>query len=214
MIRLDAICKSFEGKEILKDFSYDFEDGKVYAITGPSGSGKTTMLNLIAKLEQVDHGRILINEEDLVTIKEKKYFKHNLSYIFQNHGLIDNQTIEENLNLALLDRDLAKKKQKMEKHKVMLETLEKVRLHLDLDRKIFSLSGGEAQRVAVAKAILKDMPILLADEPTASLDRENEEEVIRFILQMKRNDRVIVIATHSLAIAKMADEVIHLGGQE
>lgn len=135
---------------------------------GESGSGKTTLLNIIGKLEAIDSGTILVNGINLNKIKEKDYFKNHLIYIFQNFGLIDNRTIQENLELAFVGKKITKN----EKLFQMRMALKRVNLNIDLNRKIFSLSGGEAQRVAIAKTILKDSPIILADKPMASVDKK------------------------------------------
>lgn len=126
------------------------------------------MLNIIGKLEAIDSGTILVNGINLNKIKEKDYFKNHLSYLFQNFGLIDNRTIQENLELAFLGKKITKN----EKFSQMRMALKSVNLNIDLNRKIFSLSGGEAQRVAIAKTILKDSPIILADKPMASVDKK------------------------------------------
>ncbi|WP_442252557.1 ATP-binding cassette domain-containing protein [Streptococcus agalactiae] len=126
------------------------------------------MLNIIGKLEAIDSGTILVNGINLNKIKEKDYFKNHLSYLFQNFGLIDNRTIQENLELVFLGKKITKN----EKLSQMRMALKSVNLNIDLNRKIFSLSGGEAQRVAIAKTILKDSPIILADKPMASVDKK------------------------------------------
>ena len=126
------------------------------------------MLNIIGKLEAIDSGTVLVNGINLNKIKEKDYFKNHLSYLFQNFGLIDNRTIQENLELAFLGKKITKN----EKLSQMRMALKSVNLNIDLNRKIFSLSGGEAQRVAIAKTILKDSPIILADKPMASVDKK------------------------------------------
>lgn len=126
------------------------------------------MLNIIGKLEAIDSGTILVNGINLNKIKEKDYFKNHLSYLFQNFGLIDNRTIQENLELAFLGKKITKN----EKLSQMRMALKSVNLNIDLNRKIFSLSGGEAQRVAIAKTILKDSLIILADKPMASVDKK------------------------------------------
>ncbi|WP_070046946.1 ATP-binding cassette domain-containing protein [Streptococcus agalactiae] len=126
------------------------------------------MLNIIGKLEAIDSGTILVNGINLNKIKEKDYFKNHLGYLFQNFGLIDNRTIQENLELAFLGKKITKN----EKLSQMRMALKSVNLNIDLNRKIFSLSGGEAQRVAIAKTILKDSPIILADKPMASVDKK------------------------------------------
>ena len=192
MFELTNIIKEFLHRKVFDNFKLTFEAGKVYAIIGQSGSGKTTLLNMIAKLESYE-GSILYEGKELSKIKKHSYFLNDLSYLFQNLGLI-NQKLS--------------KKTKQEKK---LETLAQVNVaYLKLNQKIYELSGGEAQRVALAKAILKDSPVILADEPTAALDSENSEEVMKLLLSMKNENRIIIIATHNPVIWEMADEVVEL----
>ena len=206
MFELTNITKEFLHRKVFDNFKLTFEAGKVYAIIGQSGSGKTTLLNMISKLESYE-GNILYEGEELSKIKKHSYFLNDLSYLFQNFGLIENETIDKNLDLGLLNQKLSKKTKQEKK----LETLAQVNVaYLKLNQKIYELSGGEAQRVALAKAILKDSPVILADEPTAALDSENSEEVMKLLLSMKNEKRIIIIATHNPAIWKMADEVVEL----
>ncbi|EPT39856.1 ATP-binding cassette domain-containing protein [Streptococcus agalactiae] len=164
------------------------------------------MLNIIGKLEAIDSGTILVNGINLNKIKEKDYFKNHLSYLFQNFGLIDNRTIQENLELAFLGKKITKN----EKLSQMRMALKSVNLNIDLNRKIFSLSGGEAQRVAIAKTILKDSPIILADKPMASVDKKNSDEIIELILGLKTEKKIIIIATHSPDIYNKVDHIIRI----
>ena len=142
--------------------------------------------------------------ERLRKIKEKSYFKDFVSYVFQNYGLIENRSIKDNLELAFIGKKLSRK----DKEEQMCEALKKVHLQLDLNRKIYSLSAGEAQRVAIAKVMLKDSPIVLADEPTASLDEKNSREIIDLILGLQNEKRIIIIATHDKSVYERLDEVI------
>lgn len=204
MIELRDIQKTFDGHVVLRDYSYQFCEGKSYALIGESGAGKTTLLNIIGKLETSQNGTVEINGIDLRKIKEKTYFKDFVSYLFQNYGLIENRSIKDNLELAFIGKKLSRK----DKEEQMCEALKKVHLQLDLNRKIYSLSGGEAQRVAIAKVMLKDSPIVLADEPTASLDEKNSREIIDLILGLQNEKRIIIIATHDKSVYERLDEVI------
>ncbi|MFC4653340.1 putative bacteriocin export ABC transporter [Lactococcus nasutitermitis] len=207
MIELINITKKFDNHMIFEDFSYCFEAGKSYGLIGRSGCGKTTLLNIIGKLETADNGEVLINKKALKDIKEQKFFRDDVGYLFQNYGLIDNETIEQNLELAFV----GKKMRKIERREMMLKVLKKVNLEADLKRKIFSLSGGEAQRVAIAKIMIKNPPIILADEPTASLDEKNGQEVIQLILNLKDEEKIIIIATHTPLVWEALDTLVELG---
>ena len=206
MIELKDICKQFDDYVIFKDFNYQFHEGQTYALIGESGAGKTTLLNIIGKLETVQSGSVEVDGKDLKQIKEKIYFKNYVSYLFQNYGLIENKSIKDNLELAFIGR----KENKKEQEALMKEALEHVHLQLDLKRKIFTLSGGEAQRVAIAKIMLKDSPIILADEPTASLDSRNSREIIDLILGLRNEKRTIIIATHDSSVYERMDQVVEI----
>lgn len=210
MIELRNINKGFDDRIVLENLNYNFYEGNSYALIGASGAGKTTLLNIIGKLEEVDSGDIIVNDINLNNIKEKDYFKNYLSYLFQNFGLIENKSIQENLMLAFIGEKISK----LEMQKKMNEALKRVHLYVNLNRKIYTLSGGEAQRVALAKTILKDSPIILADEPTASVDQKNSEEIIELILSLKKENKIIIIATHSPDIYNQVDHILEIKGEQ
>lgn len=207
MIKIENLTKAFKERQVLNRTNLTFENGKVYAVIGSSGSGKTTILNIIAKLEKYNSGEILYNGKPLNKINDQYFFRNDLGYLFQNFGLLESNTIEENLDLGLIGRKL-KKDDKIAQEK---EALKKVGLdYLDLKQKIFALSGGEAQRVAIAKVMLKDPPLILADEPTAALDPKTSEEIMSLILSLRNENRIIILATHNPIIWNSADEVINV----
>lgn len=210
MIELRNINKGFDDRIVLDNLNYNFYEGNSYALIGASGAGKTTLLNIIGKLEEADSGDIIVNDINLNNIKEKDYFKNYLSYLFQNFGLIENKSIQENLMLAFVGEKIGK----LEKQQKMNEALKRVHLDVKLNRKIYILSGGEAQRVALAKTILKDSPIILADEPTASVDQKNSEEIIELILSLKKENKIIIIATHSPDIYNQVDHILEIKGEQ
>lgn len=210
MIELRNINKGFDDRIVLENLNYNFYEGNSYALIGASGAGKTTLLNIIGKLEEADSGDIIVNDINLNNIKEKDYFKNYLSYLFQNFGLIENKSIQENLMLAFVGEKIGK----LEKLQKMNEALKRVHLDVKLNRKIYTLSGGEAQRVALAKTILKDSPIILADEPTASVDQKNSEEIIELILRLKKENKIIIIATHSPDIYNQVDHILEIKGEQ
>ncbi|CAG5957061.1 ABC transporter ATP-binding protein [Streptococcus pneumoniae] len=130
-----------------------------------------------------------------------------MGYLFQNFGLLENQSIKENLDLGFVGQKISK----VERLERQVGALEKVNLgYLDLEQKIYTLSGGEAQRVALAKTILKNPPLILADEPTAALDPENSEEVMNLLVDLKDENRIIIIATHNPLVWNKADEIIDM----
>lgn len=208
MIELQHIWKQFGSRIIFSDLNLNFQSGMVYALIGDSGCGKTTLLNMLAKLETFDKGEIVYKGKSLTSLKNEEFYRNELGYLFQNFGLLESQTIRENLELGLIGK---KQNKKQEKERLLLQALQAVRLdYLSLNQKIYELSGGEAQRVALAKIILKDPPLILADEPTASLDPKNSKEIMEILLELRNSNRTIIIATHNPSIWKMADQVIHL----
>lgn len=212
MIELKHIWKQFGSRIIFSDLSLNFQSGMVYALIGDSGCGKTTLLNMLAKLETFDKGEIIYKGKSLTSLKNNEFYRNELGYLFQNFGLLESQTIRENLELGMIGK---KKNKKQEKERLLLQALQAVRLdYLCLNQKIFELSGGEAQRVALAKIILKNPPLILADEPTASLDPKNSKEIMEILLELRNANRTIIIATHNPSIWKMADQVIRLSKDE
>ena len=207
MIKIEHLTKSFGERIVFQDINLQFEAGKVYALIGNSGCGKTTLLNILAKLEPYDKGSISYRGQELKQIKSHHFFKNELGYLFQNFGLLENETVAANLELGMIGQKWTKQEKKQREE----EVLEKVGLdYLALDQKIYELSGGEAQRVALAKVILKDPPLILADELTAALDPETSQEIMNLLLSLKKPDRLMIIATHNPAIWEKADEVIRL----
>ena len=207
MIKIHQLTKTFGNRTVFSDLNLNFDAGKVYALIGNSGCGKTTLLNMVAKLEPYDRGSIQYKGKDLRKIKPTNYFRNELGYLFQNFGLIDNKTVSENLDLGLIGHKLDKQKKRETKE----EVLDRVGLsYIQLDQKVYELSGGEAQRVALAKIILKDPPLILADELTAALDPETSQEIMDLLLTLKNKERLIIIATHNPTIWKQADQVVSL----
>lgn len=212
MIELQHIWKQFGSRIIFSDLNLNFQSGMVYALIGDSGCGKTTLLNMLAKLETFDKGEIVYKGKSLTSLKNEEFYRNELGYLFQNFGLLESQTIRENLELGLIGK---KKNKKQEKERLLLQALQAVRLdYLSLNQKIYELSGGEAQRVALAKIILKNPPLILADEPTASLDPKNSKEIMEILLELRNANRTIIIATHNPSIWKMADQIIRLSKDE
>ncbi|MGL5900371.1 MAG: putative bacteriocin export ABC transporter [Lactobacillaceae bacterium] len=207
MLKTLNMTKKFDQRNLFDHLNLEFKSGKVYALIGPSGSGKTTLLNILGHLEKIDSGDVLYDSKSLFKIKTQQFFRHDLGYLFQNFGLLESQTISDNLDLGLIGQKLEPNAKKQKK----LNALKQVNLeYLKLDQKIYSISGGEAQRVALAKVILKDPPLILADEPTAALDPTNGDEVMKLLLSLKNDRRTIIIATHNSSIWEQADEIIDI----
>ena len=198
-IDLLNVSKSFGSKKIFTDLNLIFESGKSYALIGGSGSGKSTLLNIIGRLEKIDSGNVSVDKQDIWKIKERTFFKNTVGYVFQNYSLIDNKTVYDNLSLITKDK------------KTITDVLEKVGLSSDyLHQKIYELSGGQAQRVAIARMLMKPRKIILADEPTGALDGEIGKEIIRLLLNERDEDKYVIIATHDPAVYNKVDVIIDM----
>lgn len=193
------VTKKYGSKEIFTDLNLTFEAGKSYALIGGSGSGKSTLLNIIGRLEKIDSGKVLVDEQDIWKTKERTYFKNTIGYVFQNYSLIENKTVYDNLKLINKDK------------KIIATMLEKVGLSNDyLKQKIYELSGGQAQRVAIARMLMKPRKIILADEPTGALDSEIGNDIIDLLLNEATENKYVIIATHDPAVYHKADFIIDM----
>lgn len=207
---LENINKKFSTKEVFKDLNITINKGELVAITGKSGCGKTTLLNIIGLIEKSDSGSIMLFGDDVTNInglKLNKLLRNNIAYLFQNYALIDNETIGDNLDLPLIYSKMSNN----EKLTMKIEALKKVGLTNPLNQKIYELSGGEQQRVALARIFLKSCDLILADEPTGSLDSENRDEIISILKKLnKEKEKTIVIVTHDPYVAKNYNRIIEL----
>ena len=184
---------------VLKDITFSFELGKVYAILGSSGSGKTTLLSLLGGLDIPTTGTILYENEDIKKIGLESHRQNHVSLIFQNYNLIDYMTPIENATLAT------------KKDVDVVPLLKRLGLSdKELKRTILKLSGGQQQRVAIARALVSEAPIILADEPTGNLDSVNGVEVMDLLNKLNQAGTTIIIVTHSERDATYAHRVIHL----
>ncbi|MFB1308978.1 ATP-binding cassette domain-containing protein, partial [Streptococcus pyogenes] len=198
-IEIFNVTKKFSSKKIFTDLNLTFEAGKSYALIGGSGSGKSTLLNIIGRLEKIDNGKVLVDEQDIWKIKERTFFKNIIGYVFQNYSLIENKTVYDNLKLINKDK------------KKISAVLEKVGLSSDyLNQKIYELPGGQAQRVAIARMLMKPRKIILADEPTGALDGEIGKEIINLLLSETAENKYVIIATHDPAVYNKVDFIIDM----
>lgn len=206
-IELRNINKTYGKRKIINNFSLNIYNNEMIAIVGKSGSGKTTLLNIIGLLDYDYDGEILINEE-IVTSNEKitqNYHRSDIGFLFQNFALIENWTIKENLDVA---KKYAEKVYTDENYK---QILDKVGLgYCDLNQKVYELSGGEQQRVAIARLLVKPCTIVLADEPTGSLDSNNQDVIVSLLTELKNDGKTIIIVTHDLELANYCDRKIEL----
>lgn len=208
VIELKNVSKSYD-KKILNNLSIKIEENEIVAIVGESGKGKSTLLNIIGLLEDADSGEVIIDNEKGIKInssKATKIIREKISYLFQNFALIEQETVFENLEIALKYVKL----KKADKIDLIKSALKSVDLEGYEKRKIYELSGGEQQRVAMARVVLKPSKIVLADEPTGSLDVNNRNKIMSLLKQLNKKGKTIVIVTHDREVANSCDRIIEL----
>ena len=198
-------------KKVLKDVSCTFESGKFYAILGESGSGKTTLLSLISGLDTINEGDILFNDKSIKDIGYNTYRNKYVNIIFQSYNLIPYMTAVENVEVAM---DIAGiKLKKEEKKNRILEILDSLGIDKDTaNRTVLKLSGGEQQRVAIARCLSTDIPFVMADEPTGNLDEVTEKKIIEIFKTLAKQGKGVVVVTHSKEVAKNADVIYSIKG--
>ena len=190
---------------VFKNLSYTFEAGKVYAIKGKSGSGKTTLLSLISGLEKCSEGKIIFDGKDLKEMNLDEYRSTHIGIVFQSYNLLPYLTALENITLAM---DISKEKITNKKDK-SLQLMKKVESYGK--RKILKLSGGEQQRIAIARSLSYDSKMIVADEPTDNLDRDTENDIMKIFKNLARNDnKCIIIVTHSVNVCYQVATVCEL----
>jgi len=205
---IQKLSKSFrDGNEkitVLKNINFSFEDNKIISLTGPSGSGKSTLLHLLALLDNPDSGKIIFNNKDLVKSEDEEKTdlrKNDIAIVYQNNNLISDLSAIENIALANLNKNKDIKKSYLLAEKLLKE----FGLENRMNHYPYQMSGGEQQRVAIARAIINDPKLLFADEPTGNLDRKNTDIILNYLFKLKKNNRLIIIATHNRDLAKKTD---------
>ena len=213
IIKLSKISKSFLGAnkkiEVLKNINITINKGELISLTGPSGSGKSTLLHIIALLDQPSEGDVFYNKENLsLTNDDKKDMvrKKGISIIYQQNNLLADFTALENVAIPLLNNGMSWK----ESIKKSKDLLSSVNLKDRLDHFPTELSGGEQQRVAVARALITEPQLILADEPTGSLDRKTANEIFSLFLKLKTKNRAILYATHNRELSNKADYKLNI----
>ena len=196
-------------RQILKDLSYEFEQGQFYTILGPSGSGKTTLLSIIAGLDKQESGKIYYEGDDLDKIGLYKYRRNKIGIVFQQYNLISYLTGLENIELAMTETDNAIPKNQKEVAYALLEKFGIVKSKAD--RLVTKLSGGEQQRVAIARAIASNVDLIFADEPTGNLDTATEQEIIKiFRMLTEEFGKTVIVVTHSNVVSQLSDHRVYL----
>ena len=212
IIELNNISKTFDNKKKitgLKNLNFKFKKGKIYSLSGPSGSGKSTLLNLLSLIDRPSSGSIKIDNQNInyneIEINDK-IRSNNIGIVYQEKNLLPDFTAIENVCIASLAANNNYKMAEQESLKI----IQKVGLKDRTNHYPSELSGGEMQRIAISRAIVNKPRIILADEPTGSLDHENANQIFNLLFKLKNKDRVIIFATHNRFFANKADYKISL----
>jgi len=212
IIELNNISKTFDNKKkitVLKNLNFKFKKGKIYSLSGPSGSGKSTLLNLLSLIDRPSSGSIKIDNQNInyneIEINDK-IRSSNIGIVYQEKNLLPDFTAIENVCIASLAANNNHKIAEQESLKI----IQKVGLKDRINHYPSELSGGEMQRIAISRAIVNKPRIILADEPTGSLDHENANQIFNLLFKLKNKDRVIIFATHNRFFANKADYKISL----
>ena len=201
VISIQGLEKNFCKKTVFSGFSLEIPEGSFTVISGASGSGKSTLLNIIGLLEKKGKGETVhFGQKNIkpFSTKATNLLKDKIGYLFQNYALVDNATVEYNLKLAMEGHDTSKENNRVK------EVLEAVGLAGFEKKKVYQCSGGEQQRVAIARLMLKPCELILADEPTGSLDHENKMKVVDLLKGFQRAGKTVVLVTHD-------EDLMHLG---
>lgn len=209
MIKLENVRKNYKTMRVLSNVSFSANKGEIVAIIGPSGCGKTTLLKCINGLEKIDNGKIIIEGQDITSNNfNKSLLRQNIGIVFQQFNLFPHMTVKQNITLAPLK---VKKMKKNDAEILAMMLLEKVGLLKKMDSYPHELSGGQAQRVAIARTLAMQPKAILFDEPTSALDPHMTREVLDVIKKLKNDDIVILIVTHEMQFAReVADRVVFL----
>ena len=213
MIKTDSISKVFRTEEVethaLVDVTLDVKKGEFVAIMGPSGCGKTTLLNILGLLDKPTTGGYVLDGTDMTVLSEQErnvYRRGTLSFIFQSFNLIDELTVEENIELPLLYMKVPASERK---HRIE-DALKRMDMVHRSKHFPSQLSGGQQQRTAIARAIVMQPKLILADEPTGNLDSKNGQEVMMLLRELHKEGTTIVMVTHSARDASYADRIVNL----
>lgn len=204
-----GIRKDFAGAAVWSDVTFEVTPGEIVAITGVSGSGKTTLLNCVGLLEPLSGGSIRIGSQVISNSAgraRRLFFRRTAGFLFQSYGLVDSWSVSRNLDVALEYR----KHSRAERRSLKSSALAKVGLDGKEDQRIYTLSGGEQQRVALARLILKRPRLILADEPSAALDKDNSAMVLRVLREQANRRAIVLVATHDQGFADQCTRTLSL----
>ena len=217
MINLKGITKEYGNKDLklsaLNSIDLDIDSGEMVAITGASGSGKSTLLNIIGCLDTFTSGEYVLNNKNINSFTKNEIAKirnTEFGFVFQNFALMNNYTVLENIELALKYNKKYKGNNysAKERKECVIKVLEMVGLQTEINKLPSKLSGGQQQRVAIARALVNNPQILLADEPTGSLDRENGKQILDIFKNINNQGKTVIIVTHDPEVAKICSKNI------
>lgn len=207
MIEIINMDKAFNDRKIFKDFNLKVNSGEFIGIVGKSGQGKTTLLNIIGLLEKPDSGIVKILGKNILDKRTKRLLLRNeIGFVFQSYALIDNATVNENLEIALKHKKMTKSQKASE----ISSALKEVGLVDYEKKKVHTLSGGEQQRIAIARLLIKDPSLVLADEPTGSLDSENKDIIVSLFQKLHMQGKTIIMVTHDKDLIQFFSKTIYL----
>ncbi len=202
LIELQNVSKLFGDKVLFDHLNLKINAGDFVIITGESGCGKTTLLNMIGGLEPLSDGKIIVDELDITNAKNlKKFYRDTVGFVFQNFALVEQKTVEENILMV---------HPKGRSNVTIEDALLSVGMENTLKQKVYSLSGGEQQRIALARLRLKNCKLILADEPTGSLDRKNGRLVMDILHQLNKEGKTVLMVTHDESLIQESDKILRL----
>lgn len=205
ILQVQHMKKAFDEHVIFEDFSMTVKEGEFLAIEGKSGSGKSTLLNILGLLDRADGGDIVLFQEKNITPfsrKAEKFLKYHIGYLFQNFALLEDETVLYNMMLCIEHHKMEHKKEKI------AEALATVGLAGYEDKKVCKCSGGEQQRIAIARLLVKPCELVLADEPTGSLDAENKAIVFSLLKKLQTMGKTLIVVSHDRDLLEIADRTI------
>ena len=213
VIEARNVTKKFGDKILFTDLNLEINEKDSIVITGDSGSGKSTLLNILSLIEETDEGMVIWNGNEIEKIngrKVNKIIREEIGYVFQNYALIDNKTVYENVEIGTKYNESINLKNKKQ---YVYDAIERVGLTGLENRKVYSLSGGEQQRVALARIIVKPCKVIFADEPTGNLDNENANKILDILFNLNEEGKTVIVVTHDQSIVSKFNKHIHLTEQ-
>lgn len=204
VVKVENIMKSFGNHQVYQGFSMNIKRNEFVVIKGKSGCGKSTLLNMIGLLDIPDKGHIYLFNEEVhpFSRKAEQYLKYKIGYLFQNFALLENETVFYNIMLSIEHHKIK------DKEKLIKEALDTVGLQGYEYKKVCECSGGEQQRIAIARLLLKPCELVLADEPTGSLDRDNKKEICHLLKLLQEKGKTIIVVSHDEDVLMYADRII------